>query len=228
MKASATTFLGLVHGNVGSLDHALGIVARIGVNGDTDRRRSVHLAVADLVFFGEHEQQFLRRGRGIAHFAEVFETHDELVTTPTSGEIADAEILAQADSNITKQGIADIVTEGVVDGLEAIEVDEKYGELRRLAFGTPDGAFEVLRELAAIRQPRQFVVLCAFLELDRLFRRIGDVAERDHTANEFAIAVVKALTVDAENRVRLLGRTIDCNLAHELLTVASLDQRQVR
>ena len=53
--------------------------------------------------------------------------------------------------DLAEQGVADVVTQRVVDGLEAVEVDEQHGERRALALATADGAGQLLGEQAAIR-----------------------------------------------------------------------------
>ena len=67
----------------------------VRVHRNTDARRRVDLAVADLVFLGQHEQQFLRRGCRVAGFAEVLEADDEFVAAPATDKVADAHVVLE-------------------------------------------------------------------------------------------------------------------------------------
>ena len=79
----------------------------------------------------------MRRSGCIGRFAEILEADDELVTAPTAREVADAQISAQAVSDLSQQLVADIVAESVVDRLEAIEVNKQDGKGPFVALAAP-------------------------------------------------------------------------------------------
>jgi len=78
------------------------------------------------------------------------------------------------------------MTQGVVDVLEAVQVDEQHGAGPRLALRRGDGAVDALGEQDPVRQARQRVVRRG--ELDDFFRLppLPDLAprEQDHDAEE--------------------------------------------
>ncbi len=166
LEAIAAAFLRFVHRDVGGLDQALRGVAGVRIHGDADARRCVHFAVAELVFLRQHQQQFLCRRCRVAGLAEIFEANDELVTTPAAGKIADAQVLVETPGDIAQQRVADVVTQRIVDRLEAIEIDEKHRQRRRLALAAPDGARQLLGKQCAIGEPGQLVELRALFEFD--------------------------------------------------------------
>ncbi len=83
----------------------------------------------------------------------------------------------------------------VIDGLEAIEIDKQYGKRRVLALCPPDRAGQLLGEQATVRQRRKLVVLRKFLQLARLFCDFRHVPERNDTADQVAITVIKPLAI---------------------------------
>ena len=90
LKATAAALLRFIHRDIGSFDQVRGGFAGIRVHRNADAWRRINFAVADFIFLGQHQQQFLCGGCGIAGFAEVLEADDKLVATPTAGEVADA------------------------------------------------------------------------------------------------------------------------------------------
>ena len=70
-------------------------------------------------------------------------------------------------------------------------------------------------------------MLGALLELDVAAHDVGDVAERDDTANQRAAGIVEALAVDAEYGIALVAHLVRRNLVGKLLAATGLYERQV-
>ena len=115
----------------------------------------------------------------------------------------------------------------VVDRLETIQVDKQYRERRRLALTAADRACELFDKQAAIRQACQLIVLCEPLQRVCFPGGVGNIAERNDAADQFAFAVVKSLSIDREYRVDLFGDSIQGDLVRKLLAVTRTDQWQV-
>jgi hypothetical protein len=80
------------------------------------------------------------------------------------------------------------VTEGIVDDLEAIEIEEEHGQARAFALRVRQRHGEAVLEQQAVRQIRQRVVIGEMLDLLLGVRALGDVADDAHHAAA-AIAV---------------------------------------
>jgi hypothetical protein len=70
-------------------------------------------------------EQPLREGEeNLGIVGGVFDQHDELVSAEPGDDAAGADAGFQAAAGLTQQFVAVVVPEGVVDLLEAVEVDE--------------------------------------------------------------------------------------------------------
>jgi len=87
------------------------------------------------------------------------------------------------------------MTERVIDRLEAVEIDEQHSKRSRLSLATAYRPGELLSEQTAIGQARELVILRELLQFAGPLRNIGDVAERNHAAYQFAMAVIQALAI---------------------------------
>ena len=66
-----------------------------------------------------------------------------------------------------------------------------------------------------------------FFEFDRAPHDVGGIAEGDHATDQRAIAVIKTLAINAQNRVGLIDESINGKLVGELLTATCFHQRQL-
>lgn len=71
-----------------------------------------------------------RHGRGARARIDVAEQHQEFVATGAGDDILEAHRAGQAPAHLGKQQIARRMTQGVIDDLEAVEID---GEDRKAA-----------------------------------------------------------------------------------------------
>ena len=180
-----------------------------------------------MIFLGKHEQELLRCGRRVGSLAEILKAYNELVSTPTATKVAHTDIALQAIRDLAQQSITRVVAERIVDGLESVEADKQGGEWRRFSLTTTDRASELLSEKYSICEPRQLIKLSQLLQLSDSAAGFRNVTERDHAANERAVAVVQTLAVDAERNVGLFRYSADSYLICKLLTRARAHQRQI-
>ena len=86
--------------------------------------------------------------------------HDEFVAAEPSHHIFDANHRTQTFGNRLEQGIAAVVPKGVVDLLEAVEIEEMHGDAVMPTTGrTASAALQAFDELRAICQTGQRVVM---------------------------------------------------------------------
>ena len=105
-------------------------------------------------------------------------------------------MLAQPAGDLPQQFVTDVVTQRVVDRLEAIEIDKQDGKWCVFALTATHRSRELFDKQAAVRQVGQFVILRKFLKLTIALRLIGIVAEGDYATDQISRAVVQALAVD--------------------------------
>ena len=82
----------------------------------------------------------------------------ELVATDASGDVAGAETLAQLLADLAQHGVATLMADAVVDGLESVEVDDHETEAPPVAHASTDGGGQVLVEPAAVVQAGERIV----------------------------------------------------------------------
>src|SRR5206468_2410913 len=107
---------------------------------DSDRGRDEDLAPLEVQRLGElhfdaHGDRL--RGLGVGH---VLEEEAELVTAEPRHGVAGTQRAAEAVAHLHQQLVADRVTKRVVDHLEAVEVEEKHGQVLVAPLGARETA----------------------------------------------------------------------------------------
>ena len=110
----------------------------------------------------------------------------ELVAAQTGDRVGAAQRLLQTRADLGQQPIADLVTERVVDVLEAIEIQQQHGHLLARPLRVFDRLLDPVVEQGAIGQPGQRVVQRHALELGFLQLAFGDIAQ-DRDADPFLV-----------------------------------------
>ncbi len=108
---------------------------------------------------GEGVEQALGDVGCLGGVVEPVAHHDELVAAEPGDHVTGAHLRPQASGGFQEQLVPDVVAEGVVHDLEAVEVEEQHGEAgpRRPLARQPVG--EVLDQEVAVGEVRQLVVL---------------------------------------------------------------------
>jgi len=103
----------------------------------------------------------------------------ELVTRESAGEGVLGQVCAESLRDAPQQAVAALMSEAVVDELEAVEVEEQDGVGVRLAGAdAADGILESAREQFAVGQVREAIVLGEPAEAFAGLDEFGDVGER--------------------------------------------------
>ena len=125
--AALAVALGAVHRDVGLAQQLRGLVA---ADGDAERHLDVDLAA------GDDDRRAQRGGDPLGHehrlvdLTQVLQQHRELVAAQARGGVGAAQRLGDAPRDGDQQLVARAVAERVVDGLEAIEVEEDHAARR--------------------------------------------------------------------------------------------------
>ncbi len=97
--------------------------------------------------------------RAVARRADARDHDHELVAAHARDRVALAHAHEDAARHRLQQAVAQLVAERVVDGLEAVEVEEEHGELRAVAVRLRDGLLDAVAQQHAVGQPRERVVV---------------------------------------------------------------------
>eukprot|EP01022_Parablepharisma_sp_SALTPOND_P021769 TRINITY_DN435_c2_g11_i1.p1 TRINITY_DN435_c2_g11~~TRINITY_DN435_c2_g11_i1.p1 ORF type:complete len:948 (-),score=370.43 TRINITY_DN435_c2_g11_i1:3556-6399(-) len=196
-------FLGAIHGQVGIVEQLgafLGIVrehrhADAGARGDIGLGQMQHGGQGALQAADEVGQRTL--------LAEHLEG-DEFVTAETRYRLAFAGEGFHAASQFGEQLVAHGVAEGIVDFLEAIQVDADDGDLLFAAMQVAHGFVETLQELQAVGQAGHGIVACQVDDLGVAFELFGAVAGDLGKAQQLAVFLVEGV----DHHVRPEARTV--------------------
>src|SRR6266508_275457 len=135
-KARSAVGLGLVHGHVGVTDQVERLGARPG-DDDADAGVDLDVAAGHRDRRGQCLQQPLGGGERVGGAAGVLDQDDELVAAEPGDGVAGPYVGAQPLGDQGEQLVADLVSEGVVDGLEAVQVQQQHGQQAAVAVCWP-------------------------------------------------------------------------------------------
>ena len=173
LEQIASLRLGAVHGDVGVLHQRLTRLAVLGEHCDAHAGRHEQLAPVDLHRHADGLAHFLRDVYRVLDAVDVGRQHHELVATHARHGIGFAQRALHARGHRLEHLVAHGVAEGVVDDLEAVEVDEVHREPAPVATRLIDGERQVIQEQLAIRQTRERIVEGELRDLLRRGLRLG-------------------------------------------------------
>jgi hypothetical protein len=164
----------------------VGAVRRVQRDAETGVDGQRHPGESDLLGHrcadpAQQRQHLVRAGAG--------QDQPELVTAETGHRVLGPHAFAQPAGDDLQQLVSGVVTEGVVDLLEAIEVDEREGDVRPVAPGPVEYVVGPGVERRAVRQAGEsvvpgFVLVAQGLPPQRPGGRPGDQPEHDVQAEE--------------------------------------------
>ncbi|MNU99272.1 hypothetical protein D3C71_894000 [compost metagenome] len=168
--------LGLVHGGVGTAHELVDVAAVLGVDGDAHTARHVQLVPFHRVALADERNQApLHQLLHILAPGHVAHHHHELVAAQAADRVAAAHGLREAPGHRAQQAVADVVTQRVVDGLEAVQVDEQHSHLLARDRRLRQRHLQTLHAQRTVGQLGEHVVVRQ--ELNALFAAlaVGDV-----------------------------------------------------
>ena len=90
---------------------------------------------------------------------DVAEHHDELVAAHADDHVGLADDGTQPGRHFLEQLVARFVAAGIVDVLEAVQVEEHDAELRARRAGLADRVRQKRGQIVPVRQPRQLIMV---------------------------------------------------------------------
>src|SRR5690554_3490924 len=148
----ATLLLNLVHRHIRLLQHSRRRIQILGQEADADTGGDVQLVAADPVRLADLVENAISDQLGLPFGFQVRQQQDEFIAAETRQGIGGADRAVEAAGHVDKNLITDTVPEGIVDGLETIQVDEHDCQLLAAAPGQLDIVFQVVLQQGAVGQ----------------------------------------------------------------------------
>ena len=145
--------LGAVHGGVRGRHEGAGFAGVVGEDGDTDAHGGEHILAFDPNRGFESAQQIPSADLGLALIGESRDQDDELIPADAGDGFVVAQAAAEPLGDLFQEEIAGLVAPGVVDALEAIEVDEEHGHAGAGTVAVEDLPAEPLAKEEAVGEP---------------------------------------------------------------------------
>ncbi|MNG99136.1 hypothetical protein D3C79_583000 [compost metagenome] len=176
--------LGLIHGGVRLLEQIPRLLLPAGEQGDADAGPDVqHLTAVGIgggnladESLGDEIGLHLRLGRAGRQRRQ---QQHELVTAEPGQTIPLPHQPLEPAGHLLEQPVAGGVAEGVVDGLEVIEIDKQQGADQVLAARLEEGLGQGLVQLTAIGQAGQLIVIGEILDAPLRRLTLRDIFEED-------------------------------------------------
>ncbi len=137
--AVAAVRLGAVHGQLGVLEQPVGVLTVRREHGDADARAGVHLLAPGIERLAEAVDHPARQRARIVGAAHAGLQDREFVAPEPRDRPGVVHAALQPRGHRAKQQIAAGQAERVVDSLEAIEIEQEHGGLRRGRAGRASG-----------------------------------------------------------------------------------------
>ena len=137
-----------VHGDIGMAHQLLSGLAMVGKNGDADAGRDEDFVVVQLERLVQSIEHLVGHPAGVVAIGDVRENQGELVAAMPGQRIALAQAHLQARGDFLQQQVAVEVAEGIIDDLEAIEIDEQHRQFAAIPFRLHDRQAETVAETA--------------------------------------------------------------------------------
>ena len=200
----SAAFLGVIHGGVGVLHQALDRCPVLRVKGDADGEGGAQLLAVDVEGLAQAIKDFFGGPCCVVGRVHAGEDDQEFIPPLPADGVRLADAAGQAQCNSLQELVAHHVAEGVVDGLETVEVEEQQGDALAVAGGAGEGLFETIVEQGAVGQAGQGVVLGQEGDARLGGLALGDVGENRHVVSD-ALGLVAH---DADRQGRGVERAV--------------------
>jgi hypothetical protein len=91
-----------------------------------------------------------------------------------------------------QSSIAGEVTEGIIDLLEAVDIDKQHGRRISVAFDTSNQPFKVLDEAPAVREINEGIAKGKRIELVNFHFEVGDLSAQAHNLVNQDLRILQA------------------------------------
>ncbi len=155
---AAAVLLREVHRHVGALEQCVNVGAVLGVERDADARLEVERDAFERERPAQHRAHALAEHQRLAAVGDVRQQQSELVATEARDAVRLTQPGAQAPADLLQQQVAVVMPEGVVDLLEAVEVEDHQRDTCSIAPRRQDRLLGPVVEEASVREVGERVV----------------------------------------------------------------------
>src|SRR3990172_10560406 len=164
LDSVSTRFLGAEHGRIGLSKQRFGVRGGVGKRRNADAARDVNLRLADRKRHFERAQDPLSDGGNVERVIYLFEDDRELVAAEAGHGFAIASDAAQKLRHGLEHAVAGLVTKGIVDLLESIQVDEHEGRTLAGAARLREGMVQPIMEQRAVDETGERIEVRALVQ----------------------------------------------------------------
>ena len=169
--------LGRVHCHVGHLNETGGFVSVLGEHGDADAGTDIEGEFRQLERLFKRPEYLAGQPAGGLEIGCLWQQQGEFIAAEPRHRIRFPHMFLETRTNLLQQDVPHVVSQGIVDLLETVKVDEQYRERFIRPLGERDGAFQAVEKQRAVGETGQGVVQgLMFQRLLPLFSQ-GDVAD---------------------------------------------------
>ena len=164
--------LGGVHRNVGVLHQRLDVGAVCRVKTHADAWRGMQQPVLIRVRLPQLMQKLAGDGRPCRHSGFNTGEHDDELVTPEAGDdVAFSHRVLDPLRDLDQQCVASRMSKRVIDGLEAVQVDEHDGHFHAITVRGQQCLLKALIQAETVEQPGEVIMMRQ--TADVLFRRLA-------------------------------------------------------
>jgi hypothetical protein len=192
-----------VEGEVGALEQAIRVGAVARRHRDADAGADGEQLPLDHVGAADQVDDAARQDPGLLEVRYAALDHDELVSADARDGIAGTERGAEALGDLGQKGIADRVTQRVVDGLEPVEVHQEHRAGAVGGLHLDEGILQAVAQVQAVRQAGQGVEARPLAGRALGGAAQGDVLEGDGPAPAGPAGAAEGLDADLERQPRV-------------------------
>jgi hypothetical protein len=114
----------MVHGDIGVLHHLNPVAAIVGKHRDADGGRCAQTMRPHRNRLGHRRDDLVENHHHVTGFGEIADHHHELVAAQPGDDIGFPDTRLKPTGHLDQQFIAHRVPQGIVDRLEAVQVEE--------------------------------------------------------------------------------------------------------
>ena len=176
-----TAVLGAVQRQIGIAEQLRVTLVRIGGPGDADAQGAVVPFVVDRDPVVQCLDEAVTELDCLVLVREVVGDDDELVAAEPCQRVSGTQVMCHPFRDADQDLIADVMTEGIIDDFEAIQVEVQHGETAGVSFETPQPLLNPVHQHGPVGDAGQRVSPGPEVEVGLVLLAFGDVAQRgDH------------------------------------------------
>src|SRR3990172_8253329 len=154
-----TLLLRAIHGDISFLQQYLGLVSVIGEDTDTYACSNKDILSFQYKRFVQCVDDLFCNSRNIVYLSDIYEHNAKLITTQSSYNLALTCCIFNPFSHCTQQRVTCCVPQCVIDDLEAVQIEEQYGQETIMPARPAKFLIQTLKEHRTVSETSDFIVM---------------------------------------------------------------------